>query len=38
MIENAAELDDNLIEKYLEGQEITIPELKASLRQSCINQ
>lgn len=36
MIENAAEIDDNLIEKYLEGQEITIPELKASLRQSVL--
>jgi len=36
MIENAAEIDDNLIEKYLEGQEITIPELKASLRHSVL--
>lgn len=37
IIEKAAELDDNLIEKYLEGQEITKEELKKSLRQSVLN-
>lgn len=37
IIEKAAELDDNLIEKYLEGVEITKEELKKSLRQSVLN-
>lgn len=36
MIEKAAELDDELIEKFLEGQPISNEELKESLRQSVL--
>jgi elongation factor G len=36
MIEKAAEIDDDLIERYLEGREISLPELKASLRRSVL--
>ena len=36
MVEKIAELDDDLTMKYLEGQEITIPELKAALRKGVI--
>lgn len=36
MIEKIAELDDDLTMKYLEGQEITVPELKAALRKGII--
>ncbi len=37
LIEKAAEVDDNLIEKYLEGQKISNEELKVSLRSSVLN-
>lgn len=37
ILEKAAEVDDDLIEKYLEGQPITNEELKASLRRSVLN-
>ncbi|WP_152400029.1 elongation factor G [Paenibacillus cellulositrophicus] len=33
LIEKVAELDEDLTMKYLEGEEITIPELKAALRK-----
>ncbi|EJW18300.1 elongation factor G [Paenibacillus alvei] len=33
MIEKIAELDEDLMMKYLEGEEITVPELKAALRK-----
>jgi len=33
LIEKVAELDEDLMMKYLEGEEITIPELKAGLRK-----
>jgi elongation factor G len=37
LVEKIAELDDDLIVKYLDGDEITIPELKAALRQAVID-
>jgi len=36
LVEKVAELDEELMMKYLEGEEITIPELKAALRQGVI--
>jgi elongation factor G len=36
LIEKIAELDDELTFKFLEGEEITIPELKAALRKATI--
>ena len=36
-IENVAELDDELLEKYLEGEEITENELKATFRQGILD-
>lgn len=36
MVEKIAELDDELTFKYLEGEEITIPELKAALRKAVL--
>jgi elongation factor G len=36
MVERIAELDDDLTLKYLEGQEITVEELKAALRKGVI--
>ncbi len=36
MIEAIAECDEELMEKYLEGEELTIPEMKAALRKACI--
>ncbi len=37
MVEAIASTDDELMEKYLEGEEISIPELKAALRKACIS-
>ncbi len=37
MVEAIAETDDTLMEKYLEGQELTIDELKLALRKATIN-
>jgi elongation factor G len=37
LVERIAELDDDLTVKYLEGEEITIPELKATLRLAVLN-
>ena len=37
MIEKVAETDDDLITKYLEGQEITKEEIKAALRRATID-
>ena len=34
LVEAVAELDEELMEKYLEGEEITIPELKAAIRKA----
>ena len=36
LVEKVAELDEELTMKYLEGEEISIPELKAALRQGVI--
>jgi elongation factor G len=36
MVEKIAELDDDLTHKFLESQEITVPELKAALRKGVI--
>lgn len=36
MVEKIAELDDNLMGKYLEGVEPTVPEMKAALRKATI--
>lgn len=36
-IENIAELNDELLEKYLEGEEISIDELKATFRQGILD-
>ncbi|WP_369297038.1 elongation factor G [uncultured Neglectibacter sp.] len=36
MIEHVAELDDDLMEKYLDGQELTIEEIKNCIRKSTI--
>jgi len=37
LIEKVAELDEELTMKYLEGEEITVPEIKRALRQGTIN-
>ena len=38
LIEKVAELDDELMEKYLEGEELTIDEMKAAIRKgTCEN-
>lgn len=37
MVERIAELDDELTLKYLEGEELSIEELKAALRQGVLN-
>ena len=36
MVESICETDEALFEKYCEGEEISIPELKAALRKACI--
>ena len=36
LIERVAELDDDLTVKYLEGEEISVPELKAAIRKAVI--
>nr|WP_281376228.1 elongation factor G [Garicola koreensis] len=37
LIENVAEADEELMEKYLEGEELSIEELKAGIRKLTIN-
>ncbi len=36
LIEHVAEQDDELLEKYLGGEELTIEEIKRTIRKSCI--
>ena len=36
LVEQVVELDEDLMEKYLEGEEVTVPELKAALRKGTI--
>jgi elongation factor G len=36
LVEKVAELDEELTMKYLEGEEITVPELKAALRRGVV--
>lgn len=36
MVEQIAETDDELTDKYLEGEEISVPDLKAALRRAVI--
>src|SRR5699024_8050937 len=37
LVESVAELDDELMMKYLEGEEITLEELKNGIRQATVN-
>ena len=37
MLEGLSEVDENLMEKYLEGEEITIEEIKAAIRKGTCN-
>ena len=37
LVESIAETDEALMEKYLEGEEIDVPSLKAALRKACIS-
>ncbi|QII81539.1 elongation factor G [Jeotgalibaca arthritidis] len=37
LIEAVAETDEELMERYLEGEEISIPELKAAIRKATVN-
>ena len=37
MLEALAEIDENIMEKYLGGEEITIPEIKAAIRKGTIS-
>ncbi|WP_432651554.1 elongation factor G [Huintestinicola sp.] len=36
MVEAAAEMDDEIMEKYLEGEELTVEEIKKCIRKGCI--
>jgi elongation factor G len=36
MVEKVAEIDDHLMEKYIEGQKITAEEIKAAIRQGTV--
>jgi elongation factor G len=37
LIEKVAEYDESIMEKYLEGQEVTIPELKEGIRKAVLS-
>ena len=36
MIEKLADVDDDIMEKYLEGEEISVPEIKAAIRKGTL--
>jgi len=36
LVEEAAQMDDSMMERYLEGEELSIPELKAAIRKGTI--
>jgi len=36
LVEKAADFDDAVMEKYLEGKEVSIEELKAAIRKGCV--
>ncbi len=38
LVEKACDFDDEMAEKYLNGQEITLPEIKAALRKGVLSQ
>lgn len=37
LVETVADVDDDIMDKYLEGEEISIPELKAAIRKATLN-
>ncbi|GAF37685.1 translation elongation factor G [Lentilactobacillus farraginis DSM 18382 = JCM 14108] len=37
LIETVADVDDDIMDKYLEGEEISTPELKAAIRKATLN-
>ncbi|MGN0642857.1 MAG: elongation factor G, partial [Huintestinicola sp.] len=37
LVEAAAEMDDEIMEKYLEGEELTVEEIKKCIREGCIS-
>ena len=37
MVESAAEQDDALMEKFFNGEELTIPEIKTAIRKGCLS-
>lgn len=37
LIESLADINDGIMEKYLEGEEISVPEIKAAIRQGTLN-
>ena len=37
LVERIAELDDDLVVKFLEGEEISVPELKSAIRKAVLN-
>ena len=38
MVETLADIDDNLMEKYLEGEEISVDEIKAAIRKGTLEE
>ncbi|MGN0665010.1 MAG: elongation factor G [Huintestinicola sp.] len=36
LVEAAAEMDDEIMEKYLEGEELTVEEIKKCIRKGCV--
>ncbi|MFN1208829.1 elongation factor G, partial [Enterococcus lactis] len=37
LIESLADINDGIMEKYLEGEEISVDEIKAAIRQGTLN-